>query len=223
MSDAAEARRKRMEKIKARANNQEVLTQSLLSGNISQYKAEPEPAKTELQNLDLSQNTPLVNREIPSDSQQLISPPQVTSQTTEPKAREEPEMDAFEKYRKIKALEQQRRQYLRTKSVALMLLALSSAIWLSYTGHKDHHNFFFTFLLFDIMASLGLSHMFKGNQVYSKIADEDGMGELNSKILTYAESAMQKARFAFEVFDDLSVFLVVFVSITGVGQFLGSM
>ena len=145
MSDAAEARRKRMEKIKARANNQEVLTQSLLSGDISQYKSQPEPVKTELQNLGQSEITPLANTKIPSDPQSLISPqPQVTEPITE----KEPEMDAFEKYRKIKKLEQQRRQYLRTKSVALVLLALTSAIYLSYTGDKDHHNFFFTFIIY---------------------------------------------------------------------------
>lgn len=73
MSDASEARRKRMEKIKARANNQEVLTQSLLSGNINQYKGEPEPVKTELQTPGIShgldQGTPRI-----SDGQDESSP-----------------------------------------------------------------------------------------------------------------------------------------------------
>jgi hypothetical protein len=228
MSDATEARRKRMEKIKARANNQEVLTQSLLSGNINQYKGEPEPIKTELQTPGIShgldQGTPGI-----SDGLDQSSPsefPQKTAsagtQETPAKAAEQPEEDAFEKYRKLKKLEKQRSEYLRTKSIALIVFGLLSGVWLSYTGHKDHHNFFFTFLLFDVMVSFGLSHMFKGSQVYKSITDGDGIGELNGKILTVAESAMQKARFAFEIFDDLSVFLVTFVSTIGVGQFLRS-
>jgi hypothetical protein len=189
MSDAAEARRKRMEKIKARANNQEVLTQSLLSGNINQYKGEPEPIKIELQ-------TPVLSHE-PSQSTPGISyrldqcprsefPQKTTSAGTEEtpaKAPEQPEEDAFEKYRKIKKLEKQRLEYLRTKSLVLIVFGLLSGVWLSYTGHKDHHNFFFTFLLFDVMVSFGLSHMFKGSQVYKSIADGDGIGPLNGKIL----------------------------------------
>jgi hypothetical protein len=228
MSDAAEARRKRMEKIKARANNQEVLTQSLLSGNINQYKGEPEPVKTGLQTPGIShepsQVIPGISHELdqgpPSELAHLTT--SAGTQETPAKAAEEPEEDAFEKYRKIKKLEKQRLEYLRTKSLTLIVFGLLSGMWLSYTGHKDHHNFFFTFLLFDVMVSFGLSHLFKGSQVYKSIADGDGIGELNGKILMVAESAMQKARFAFEIFDDLSVFLVTFVSTIGVGQFLES-
>jgi hypothetical protein len=202
MSDAAEARRKRMEKIKARANNQEVLTQSLLSGNINQYKGEPEPIKTQLQTPGIShgldQGTPGISDGLDQSSPSEFPQKTASAGTQEnfAKAPEQPE--------------------------ALIMFGLLSGVWLSYTGHKDHHNFFFTFLLFDVMVSFGLSHMFKGSQVYKSITDGDGIGELNGKILTVAESAMQKARFAFEIFDDLSVFLVAFVSTIGVGQFLGS-
>jgi hypothetical protein len=111
MSDAAEARRKRMEKIKARANNQEVLTQSLLSGNINQYKGEPEPTKTQLQTPGISHGLDQVTQEISNrlDQSSASEFPQKTAsagtQETFAKAPEQPEEDAFEKYRKLKKLE----------------------------------------------------------------------------------------------------------------------
>jgi hypothetical protein len=111
MSDAAEARRKRMEKIKARANNQEVLTQSLLSGNINQYKGEPEPIKTQLQTLGISLGldhgtsgiSDGLDQSSPSEFPQKTAP--AGTQETPAKASEKPEEDAFEKYRKLKKLE----------------------------------------------------------------------------------------------------------------------
>ena len=70
-----------------------------------------------------------------------------------------------------------------------------------------------------MLSSVGLNHRFKGSGVIEQ-RDTDGLSKLNETILKSAEFGLSKMQLFFEVLEDTALFLVCFVSIFGVFQYI---
>ena len=142
MSTPEEARKRRMEKIKARANKQDQLAGSLLQGDAGKLNQNPEvqglsdpqqPSETfGEQNVSTSQNTnnETSNNNIEKEDDVLLE------------GYLKKDMDVWEQRRYLKKIENERVLYLKTKSFLIIFLSIFSAIVLAYSGLKEHSNFF---------------------------------------------------------------------------------
>lgn len=228
MTDAAEARRKRMEKIKARKANEDVLSSALLNSNLDSLKSSqantqnPSMANSEFDGSELTEQkshtntidkiTQAIN---PLDAPFNESDPLTNSQNSEKKG-----PDAFERYRAMKDLEKKRKDYIKAKSLAIIIFALLSGLSFGYTGNAEHKNVFLTFLFVTILGTVGFNHKFKGSDQVQSVIDMADVGALNQKILTNVEAGIHKGRLGLEVLDDIAMFLVSFISVLGVVQFI---
>ena len=133
---AEEARRRRMEKIKARANKQEEMSSLLLSGDAGKLNQKPEEIKL-VEPIESFETSNMQN----TDEMSYSNTNQTPEENTEGKNQEE-EMDVWEQRRYLKNLENQRIFYLKSKSFLIIFMSLVSGFWLAHSGAKDHSNFF---------------------------------------------------------------------------------